>query len=107
MERFTALYCHDCANKHFFGVQQIGLTARTIFPWPLNAVIALLVSIGGAMGVVTLLWWDVSLKKSPWAGMFFILMEAFLSTTSLLSRGVFLFHSIPPLLALYKKIDCF
>tara|TARA_R110001632_G_scaffold60284_3_gene146337 strand:+ start:4753 stop:6462 length:1710 start_codon:yes stop_codon:yes gene_type:complete len=87
----------------FFGIQQIGLASRTIFPWPLNAIIAWLVSIGGAMGVVTLLWWDVSLKKSPWGGMFIILMEAFLSTTSLLSRGVFLFHSIPQLLALYKN----
>ena len=41
------------------GIQQIGLVARTILPWPMNAVIAWLVSIGSAMAIATLVWWDI------------------------------------------------
>jgi hypothetical protein len=85
------------------GIQQIGLAARTILPWPMNAVIAWLVSIGSAMAIATLVWWDIGLKKPIGIGALSILAEAFLSTASLLSRGVFIFHSVPQLFALYKN----
>lgn len=85
------------------GIQQIGLAARTILPWPMNAVIAWLVSIGSAMAIATLVWWDIGLKKPIGIGALSILAEAFLSTASLLSRGVFIFHSVSQLFALYKN----
>jgi len=85
------------------GIQQIGLATRTTLPWPLNAVIAWLVSIGSAMGLATLVWWDITLKKPVMQGALAILAEAFISTMSLFSRGIFVFHSVPQLFALYKN----
>ena len=47
-----------------YGIHQIGLVPRTILMWPLNAVIAWMLNIGVAMGIATLLWCDISLKKN-------------------------------------------
>ncbi|PKM92590.1 MAG: hypothetical protein CVU80_02555, partial [Elusimicrobia bacterium HGW-Elusimicrobia-4] len=86
-----------------YGIQQIGLVPRTILQWPLNAAIAWIVSIGSAMGIATLLWWDISLKKNISLLVYAIFAEALFSTVSLLSRGVYIFHTIPQMLSLYKN----
>ena len=84
------------------GIMQIGLVPRTLLPWPLNAVIGWCVSIGLAIGVSTLVWWEMAARENSIPGPLLILGEAALSTTTLLSRGVFLFHTVPTLLALYR-----
>lgn len=91
------------AANSIYGIMQIGLVPRTLLPWPLNAVIGWMVSMGLAMGIATLVWWDLGMSKSSFAPVSIILAEAVISTTTLLSRGVFIFHAIPTLLALYKN----
>lgn len=86
-----------------FGIQQIGLVPRTILPWPLNAVIAWQVSIGSSLLLAVLLWWEVSLKKSISVSAYTLLIEGITSTTSLLSRGVYVFHTIPQFFSLYSN----
>lgn len=86
-----------------YGIQQAGLIPRSILLWPLNAMVAWMVSIGSAIGVSTLLWWDISLKKNISLSIYAVLAEGFFSTVSLLSRGVYIFHVIPQLLAMYKN----
>lgn len=85
------------------GIQQIGLVPRTILPWPLNALIAWQVSIGSSLLLAVLLWWEVSLKKSISVSAYTLLIEAITSTTSLLSRGVYVFHTIPQFFSLYNN----
>ncbi len=85
-----------------WGIMQIGLVPRTVLAWPLNAVIGWCVSIGLAIGVSTLVWWEMASRKKAHTGPLLILGEAVLSTTTLLSRGVFLFHAVPILLAFYR-----
>lgn len=91
------------AANSIYGIMQIGLVPRTLLPWPLNAVIGWMVSMGLAMGIATLVWWDLGMSKGGFAPVSIILVEAVISTTTLLSRGVFIFHAIPTLLALYKN----
>lgn len=86
-----------------YGIQQSGLVPRTILPWPLNAVIYWLLGTGLSMGIVTLLWWDISSRKNISLTVYAILTEAFFSTISLLSRAVYIFHAIPQFIALYKN----
>ena len=86
-----------------FGIQQIGLVPRTILPWPLNALIAWQVSIGNSLLLTALLWWEVILKKNISVSIYALLVEGFLSTTSLLSRGLYFFHTIPQFFSLYKN----
>ncbi|WP_397412566.1 hypothetical protein [Polaromonas sp.] len=91
------------AANSIYGIMQIGLVPRTLLPWPLNAVVGWMVSMGLAMGIATLVWWELGMSKSSFALVSIILAEAVISTTTLLSRGVFIFHAIPTLLALYKN----
>lgn len=91
------------AANAFYGVQQIGMVPRTVFPWPSNALIAWMTSIGSAMGVATLVWWDIVSKRNVSISVYAILIEACLSTVSLLSRGVYIFHTTPQMLSLYRN----
>lgn len=101
MAVFACLLGLPLANS-MWGIMQIGLVPRTVLAWPLNAVIGWCVSIGLAIGVSTLVWWEMAGRKKPHTGPLLILGEAVLSTTTLLSRGVFLFHAVPTLLAFYR-----
>lgn len=86
-----------------YGILNIGLVPKVIFLWPLNAVISWLIGYGLTLGIATLLWWDIALKINISSVVYFILLEAFASTVSILSRGAYLFHSIPQFLAIYKN----
>lgn len=85
------------------GILQVGLVPRTILPWPLNAVISWLMGYGLALGIATLLWWDVILGRKVSVTVYSVLIEASFSTVSVLSRGTYVFHSIPQFFALFKN----
>lgn len=85
------------------GIQQIGLVPRTILPWPLNALIAWQVSMGSALLLTVLLWWEITSKRSISLSIYALLIEAITSTTSLLSRGIYIFHTIPQFFSLYEN----
>lgn len=85
----------------FWGIEQIGLVPRTILPWPFNAVISWLITNGLAFGVITLLWWDITIGNNIDYVIYFLLIEAFASTVSILSRATYVFHTLPIFLALF------
>ncbi|WP_144425228.1 hypothetical protein [Pseudomonas fluorescens] len=78
----------------YFSFQQIGLVPKTII-WPLNAIFSWLISTGFAMTGATLLWWEFLSKKANSNVIYIILLEAAISSISLLSRGLFIFHITP------------
>lgn len=86
-----------------YGVHQIGVAPRTIFPWPTNALLAWLLNIGAAIAVAVLICWDLTLGRSIGWPAFAILGEAFLTTVSVISRAAFPFHVIPQAIALFQK----
>lgn len=85
------------------GILQIGLVPSTILLWPLNAVISFLIGYGLTFLIATLLWWDIALGRNVSMVVYFVLLEAFTSTVTMFSRGAFIYHTIPPFLALYKN----
>lgn len=85
------------------GIQQSGLVSNIVLLWPLNAVVYLLLASGFSFCVATLLWWDMVLGRKISKVVYFVLLESFSSTISILSRGVYIFHVIPQMLALYKN----
>ncbi len=85
-----------------YGVQQVGIVPRTIFPWPGNALLAWFLNIGAALAIASLIAWDRALDLSVERSLYAILAEAFLTSTSILSRSAFLFHVIPQVLALNR-----
>jgi hypothetical protein len=96
---FTALF------NTYFGIHQIGLPAQTQFVWPTNALISLMLVSGFSIILATLLWWDILLGISIARCSYFIVFESLVSSISLLSRGVMLFHSLPLLIPLWNFRD--
>jgi len=86
-----------------YGIHQIGLVPRTILLWPMNAVISWMLNIGLAISIGTLIWWDVSLKRNISVSIYAILIEGYLTSVSVLSRGVYIYHLIPQLYTLFKN----
>jgi hypothetical protein len=82
------------------GIQQIGLAPRTVLFWPMNAVVSWLLNIGFATAVAVLLWWDIALRSSVSISVYVVIVEAFCSSVSVMSRAVYVFHSIPQLFAI-------
>lgn len=85
------------------GILQVGLVPRTILQWPLNSVISWLIGYGLTFGIATLLWWDIALKRNASLVVYFVLVEAFSSSVSTLSRGAYIFHVVPQLFSLFKN----
>lgn len=87
----------------FQGIHQVGLTPRTILPWPLNALVAWTLNMGSALAVAVLLWWDMVAEENTTPALYAMLIEAFISAVSVISRSAFLFHAIPQMLALSRE----
>ena len=85
-----------------YGVHLIGLVPRMVLMWPLNAVVAWLLNIELATGIAVLLWWDIALKKNTTVPIYAIIVETFISSVSVLSRAVYVFHTIPQLWAVFQ-----
>ncbi|WP_185753832.1 hypothetical protein [Pseudomonas marginalis] len=85
-----------------YSFQQIGLVPRTVL-WPLNTTFFWLLSTGFAMSVSTLLWWEFSSPQKNINTIYFVLLEAGISSISSLSRGLYIFHVIPIAYALLKN----
>ena len=88
----------------YFGVHQVGIVSRTIFYFPVNAVISWLLNIGLATCIATLVWWDISIRRPLGLSAYAILFEAFFSSISIMSRAAYVFHAIPQFFALKKNI---
>lgn len=91
------------ALNAIFGVHQIGLIPRTIFPWPANSVIAWSLNIGVSIVLSTMICWDIRAGLNVFAPLLAVICEAFASTVSILSRGTFLYHAIPVAFGLAKN----
>ncbi len=91
------------AINAYYGVHQIGLTPRTILMWPLNAMISWLVSIGFALAITCLLYWDWLLKKELKFAFFCVVLEAFVSSGTMLSRSIFVFRIAPQAIVVFAN----
>lgn len=99
---FVAIFLIPSLNI-FYGLFQIGLIPKLVLPWPLNGLTAWLLGFGLLMVLYTLVFWDQSLKLSWKIGFLGVLAESLLSGLSVLSRSIYLFHSIPYLYELFKS----
>lgn len=86
-----------------YGIQQSGLVPRTLLMWPWNAAIYWMLSTGFAMCVATLLWWHMASANAIRSLAYMVLVEAAVSTVSLLSRGLYVFHAIPAMVGIYMN----
>ena len=65
--------------------------------------IAWQVSIGSALLLTVLLWWEIASKRNISVSIYALLIEAITSTTSLLSRGIYIFHTIPQFFSVFEN----
>jgi hypothetical protein len=72
-----------------FGIHQIGLTPKTIWPWPSNALFTWFLNMGAAIFTTVLISWDIACgKRMSWQP-FALLGQAFLTSVSIMSRAIF------------------
>ena len=83
-----------------YGIQQSGLVPRTLLIWPLNAAIYWMLGSGFAMCVATLGWWHLASRSTVGPAAYLVLAASAMSTVSLLSRGLYIFHTLPAMLAI-------
>lgn len=91
-----------CLINMIYGIHQIGLAPRTIWQWPLNALVAWGLNIGLATFICVCMYWDFTLKRNSTLYIYCTLLEATLSGISVLSRSVYIFHSLPQYFSCYK-----
>jgi hypothetical protein len=85
------------------GIIQFGLVPRTILCWPLNAVISYIIGHGLSIVTAIFLWWDILIKKDIKYSVYFIIVIAFISTISVLSRGAYIFQTLPQFFAAFSN----
>ncbi|MBK9322820.1 MAG: hypothetical protein IPM97_07730 [Bdellovibrionaceae bacterium] len=92
-----------CVVNTWLGINISGLAPLTILPWPMNTVITWVLGLGfGIVSTLLMLIEFNQTKKIRWS-FALLLFEAFLSSVSTLSRGLFLFHSLPLLYLIVKN----
>ena len=79
----------------YYGIDQIGLSPKTILMWPLNALISWLVTIGLSLMLSTLLFWEVSYKQNWSFALIYMCIEGFISSVSIMSRLLYIGHVFP------------
>ncbi len=84
------------ANQEF-GLLVRGYVAKYILPWPLGGLFAWVTDIGLALLLALFLAWDRQAGFGIILGFVALCVEGALFSVSTLSRGVYFFHTVPPL----------
>ena len=86
-------------NIHL-GIFQVGIAPRTILPRPGNALISLFISTGYFLAIAYFVYCDRSKSRALLPGLVTLIICAGIMSSSLLSRGVVVFHLLAVILAL-------
>lgn len=85
--------------NYVFGLLTRGYVATVVLPWPFGGLYAWMTDIGFALVLSLLLAWDRQSNQGIMRGFVALCMEGALFSVSTLSRGVFFFHTLPPLVS--------
>ena len=88
-----------CANV-VFGVHQVGIVPKTIFHWPINALVAWCINIGTALAISVMMAWDISAEKKLTLSVGTMFIEALFNSVSLISRAHYIWHTAPQIFSL-------
>lgn len=83
------------------GITISGLAAITILPWPTNALIGFSLYMGLAILISVFAFYENRFTRTLKYTTILVLLEAFFSSVSILSRGLFLFHFLPYFICLW------
>ncbi|MBK9322223.1 MAG: hypothetical protein IPM97_04600 [Bdellovibrionaceae bacterium] len=78
-----------------YGITVSGVVAATILPWPLNAFTGWLLYIGFAILISHISYLEFAFFKTTARSFSLSVYEGLVSSVSIISRGLFLFHVIP------------
>lgn len=90
-----------CALNFYLDIFHVGVVPRTILMWPLNALTTWLLTSGFALIISTILWWEVQLQHTLTSGLICALLEALTMSVTILSRSLYIFHTIPVITACF------
>lgn len=90
------------ANLHW-GITMVGIQTQTVLPWPLNAMISLMLMGGGGLSVWAgaMIWWQASAGRPVFIYVAIYTICAALVSAGSLSRATVVAYALPLLFALY------
>ncbi|QIP01732.1 hypothetical protein [Bradyrhizobium symbiodeficiens] len=83
--------------NHELGILVRGYVAQLVLPWPFGGLFAWMTDIGLALLLALLTAWDRQFGYGVIRGFAALCIEGMLVSVSTLSRGVYFFHTLPPL----------
>ncbi|MFM2074257.1 MAG: hypothetical protein RJB34_562 [Pseudomonadota bacterium] len=90
------------ANVHW-GIAMVGVQTQTVLPWPLNAVISLMLMGGGGLCVWAgaMIWWQAAAQRPIFFYVAIYTVSAALVAAGSLSRATVVAYALPLLYAMY------
>jgi hypothetical protein len=90
------------ANVHW-GISMVGVQTQTVLPWPLNAVISLMLMGGGGLCVWAggMIWWQAAAQRPIFFYVAVYTVSAALVAAGSLSRATVVAYALPLLFAMY------
>lgn len=87
----------------YYGIAMVGLGVRTILPWPLNALIGLMLMGGGGLNIWAgaMIWWQAAAGRPVFIYLVVFILCAAIVAVGSLSRLVVVSYALPILYALY------
>jgi hypothetical protein len=83
---------------------QTGVSARVILPLHLNILASWLINLGFALWIAALIYWEAEFRRGvSGRALLLPILEGVVATTTQLSRGIYLFHTVPYLLVLIER----
>jgi hypothetical protein len=80
-----------------YGINMSGLVAFTVLPWPVNAITGWILYMGFALAISQFSFWAYNNGRKFIPEILLSIVESLLSSVSVISRGLFLFHLVPTL----------
>lgn len=93
-------------NWHY-GILTVGLSPKTVLPWPSNSIISMLLGDGFPLIISTLLLAALVNNKNINIVIFIVLFEAVLTSITTLSRGAIIWHALPVFIVVFFNLNYF
>ena len=88
----------------YFKLYQVGVVPTYHMPFKLGALMPACINIGFTLWLATLIWWDVQKGKRLLPRLFIAIFSAFLFSTSIMSRGLYLYQAGHYIVSIYRAV---
>ncbi len=98
---FTLVMISVALINTYLGIYLIGIVPITILKWPMNGIIAWLLYMGFPLLICHFSIFEFSLTRKNFWNFGLVICEGLISAVSTISRGMFIYHTLPYMIVLF------